>query len=137
MELEKAKQIAEEYIESVRDDYQRIEIVGSIRRGKPIVKDIDLVAIPKIPQTRKILKTEYKGIVIETYLTTEENYECLRLFRTGSADHNIRLCMEARRRGWQLKASGDGLITPNGVIRTEEDILVSLLGQYVEPRNRR
>lgn len=46
MELEKARAIAEDMIFSIRPFCQRAEIAGSIRRQKPEVKDIEIVAIP-------------------------------------------------------------------------------------------
>lgn len=42
--------IAEEIIENISPFCERVEIAGSIRREKPFVKDIELVAIPKLHQ---------------------------------------------------------------------------------------
>lgn len=47
MKLEKAKAIAEELVKQLAPHCIRIEIAGSIRREKPEVKDIEIVAIPK------------------------------------------------------------------------------------------
>lgn len=43
-----ALKIAEELVECLRPGCMRIEIAGSIRRGKPEVKDIEIVAIPDL-----------------------------------------------------------------------------------------
>jgi DNA polymerase IV (family X) len=48
MELDKAFGIAEEYLAYFRPACERILIAGSIRRKKPQVKDIELVAIPDL-----------------------------------------------------------------------------------------
>lgn len=48
MELTEARKIAERLQESLAPLCDRIEIAGSIRRGKPDVHDIELVAIPKM-----------------------------------------------------------------------------------------
>lgn len=47
MKLDKALEIAERIKELLAPYSERIEIAGSIRRKKPEVKDVELVAIPK------------------------------------------------------------------------------------------
>lgn len=47
MELSKAKKIAEDLVRELTPYCDRIELAGSIRRGKPEVKDIEIVCIPK------------------------------------------------------------------------------------------
>lgn len=47
MELSDARRRAEQLIEQMQPYCHRIEIAGSIRRGKPEVKDIEIVAAPK------------------------------------------------------------------------------------------
>lgn len=47
MEHQEAREIAETLTEAMRPFCERIEIAGSLRRGKPQVKDIEIVAIPK------------------------------------------------------------------------------------------
>jgi DNA polymerase/3'-5' exonuclease PolX len=48
MKHDEAKAIAQTWIGYLKDSCERIEIAGSIRRGKPEVKDVELVCIPKI-----------------------------------------------------------------------------------------
>ena len=48
MKLEDAKAFAADLIALLNPHCERIEIAGSVRWGKPEVKDIDLVAIPKL-----------------------------------------------------------------------------------------
>ena len=47
MKLEHAKAIAAELVKQLAPLCERIQIAGSIRREKPEVKDIEIVAIPK------------------------------------------------------------------------------------------
>jgi DNA polymerase/3'-5' exonuclease PolX len=47
MKLIYAKSIAEELVRQLAPHCERIQIAGSIRREKPEVKDIEIVAIPK------------------------------------------------------------------------------------------
>lgn len=46
-ELETARRIVHELADLVRPECERLEVVGSIRRGSPMVKDAELVLIPK------------------------------------------------------------------------------------------
>ena len=46
MELSKARDIADQVIERLRPHCERVQIAGSIRRGKERVKDIEIVASP-------------------------------------------------------------------------------------------
>ena len=48
MKHEDAKPIVEKWLEALSPSCERIEAAGSYRRGKPEVKDIDLVCVPKI-----------------------------------------------------------------------------------------
>ncbi|GAH36680.1 unnamed protein product, partial [marine sediment metagenome] len=47
MELERARVIANIVVKAIAPYCQKIEVAGSIRRRKPIVKDIDLVVIAR------------------------------------------------------------------------------------------
>jgi DNA polymerase/3'-5' exonuclease PolX len=146
MKLEDARRIAEAFVDQIRGQCYRIEIVGSIRRGKAEVNDIDIVAIPKNPRTflagiqadqrgEKIIRLTFQGAKIDLYLATENNYQVIKLIRTGSAAHNVKLAMLARKKGWQLKFD-HGLVTDKDEIRTEAGILEALLGRVPEPRER-
>ncbi len=150
MELQKAEEIAKEFINKIQDECIKVEVLGSIRRRKPQVKDIDLLIIPKnilflssptftIPISKrgeKLIRASYEGIQIDIYLANQDNWEVLKLIRTGSAEHNRNLCLLAIKNGWKLKANGEGLITDKGTIKTERGILEALLGKYIEPEDR-
>lgn len=146
MKLEEAKKIAEDFVQRIQDQCLQVEIVGSIRRGRQEVRDIDIVCVPRNARTflcglraiqrgPQIIRFEEQGAKIDLYLATEQSYEILRLIRTGSAAHNIKLASIAKRRGWELKFD-KGLITDQGEIRTEAGILEALLGRVPEPRER-
>jgi DNA polymerase/3'-5' exonuclease PolX len=146
MKLEEGKRIAEAFVDRIRNQCHQIEIVGSIRRGRPEVRDIDIVCIPKNPRTflcglratlrgPQIIRFEEQGAKIDLYLATPETFEVIRLIRTGSAEHNVKLATIAKRRGWQLKF-GEGLVTPEGTVTTERGILEKVLGRYIPPVER-
>jgi len=146
MKLEEGKRIAEAFKGKVKGQCHQIEIVGSIRRGRPVINDVDIVSIPRDPRTflcglralmrgQQIIRFEEGGAKIDLYLATPETFEVLRLIRTGSAQHNVKLATIAKRRGWQLKF-GEGLITPEGTVTSERGILEKVLGRYVPPEER-
>lgn len=157
--------------------FKTFTVCGSIRRKRPEVNDIDIVAIPideseyvfgeptlaahigsidpdGLRQSKelgkqaagrflngdKIKRFMFHEMMIDLYLATEDNYECLVLIRTGSTEHNVRLTTLAKYKNMKLKAGGEGLVDrDNESIRyetTEEGILKRLLGKYVEPENR-
>lgn len=47
MRMERAEALARQLVESMAPFCRKVEIAGSIRRGKPEVKDIEIVAIPR------------------------------------------------------------------------------------------
>ena len=47
MRLDEATAIAERVVEILRPHCDRIEVAGSVRRGKPEVGDIEVVCIPR------------------------------------------------------------------------------------------
>lgn len=89
MLLEHAKAIAEELVIQLAPHCERIQIAGSIRREKPEVKDIEIVAIPKPyevglfesgiatvvnrwPKVKGELPCKYTQRVIDTRVTLSE-----------------------------------------------------------------
>lgn len=178
MNLSEASSIANEVIEKLSGCFVKFMVCGSIRREKPEVKDIDIVAIVKQdqpfgeltlshwmqkldPEGAKQAKTmgkqgstryvdgndikrfHYRGMMIDIYVAQPDEFETLCLIRTGSTEFNKRLTTLARGNGMKLFASGKGLCVvdwqenPIKVIAsTEHDIMMKLLGRYVEPKDR-
>lgn len=123
LNLAKAKEISERVLQVLSPHCDRIEIAGSIRRGRPLVHDIDLVVIPRnqgsllyalqslgrVTGGEKLIKVALPETTLDVYIATESTWVTLLLIRTGSARHNIRLCQRARELGYQLHADGRGL----------------------------
>jgi len=160
MRLEEALTIAEKVKESLSPYCEKLEIAGSIRRRKPVVHDIDIVLIEK-PQAALILSSliasigrmdlngdklkrlwygdNLPAISIDIYIATPATWATLLLIRTGSKENNIRLATIAKRKGWHLKASGDGLFDDKGhriAGETEQSIYEALGIPYQEPQDR-
>lgn len=157
IELSRAQKVAEGIVELLSPYCSRPpEVVGSIRRKKSWVNDIDLVVIPKdlwslhAELTRlgggklkmsgpKIIRVMYGSIQVDVYVADEHTWATLLLIRTGSAENNIRLCTVARDRGWRLAASGDGLFNETGeriAGDTEQSIYAALGLRYQAPEER-
>jgi DNA polymerase (family 10) len=127
MELDKARKVADQVVTKLKPYCDRIEIAGSIRRQRPWVHDIDLVCIPlnqgqfvvalqSLGQIKlggkKVIRCalfQSPGFDLDVYVATTGTWATLLLIRTGSARHNIELCILARRRGMVLHADGSGL----------------------------
>jgi len=155
IELERAQRTAQEVVKRLSPYCQRIEVAGSVRRKKPQVNDIDLVLIPndlwnlhaeltKIGQLKmsgsKIMRVMTSNTQIDIYIADEDTWATLLLIRTGSAGNNIRLATLAKKRGWHLAASGDGLFDEKGeriAGDTELSIYQALGLPYQEPEERR
>ena len=155
MELEKAKAFASIVVKAVEPYCDKIEVAGSVRRQRPIVNDIDLVIIPRDRRSldlalmrignykmsgMKIARVEMDSIPLDIYFATPETFATLLLVRTGSKENNIRLATLAKKRGWRLAASGDGLFNEVGrrvAGDSEESIYEALSLPYQQPWERR
>jgi len=136
----------------------RCVVAGSIRRGAPMVHDVDIVLIPgdswnlyqeilalnkpfkPSPDGPKIKKIRVGGMPVDLYITDEREWATILLIRTGSVANNIRLCTRAKDIGFQLKADGSGLFNQfNKRIAgdTEMSIYGALGLPYQNPDERR
>ena len=155
MNKEEARRIALKYLNILKPYCTRIEIAGSIRREKPEVKDIEIVAIPgniesfarevnKLQKVKGEPTGKYtqrilpEGISLDLFIANEKNWGLIFAIRTGSVDfsHKTLAC------GWVKKGyhSKDGkLIDKQGreiVLREERD-LFDLIGiPFVKPELR-
>lgn len=126
MILEEVKQIAEKYLNLLKPHCWRIEIAGSIRREKPEVKDIEIVAIPRdlIGFSNEVNKLEKvkgepmgkytqrilsEGIKLDLFMANERNWGLIFAIRTGSAEFSHKVLA----RGW-VRA---GYKSVNGMLR--------------------
>ena len=127
--LERAEKIAEAVVKRLAPYCKKIEVAGSVRRRKEWVNDVDICLIPLDPwnlhheilgmgQVRmsgnKIRRVMVGGTQVDIYFADEQTWATLLLIRTGSAENNIRLATIAKKKGWHLAASGDGLFNEKG-----------------------
>ena len=160
MELQQALSIAEKVKKQLAPFCDRIEIAGSIRRKKPEVKDIEIVAIPKpfetglfesgiatvVNQWEKVkgeLPCKYtqrilpEGIKLDLFFAERANWGLILAIRTGSAEYSHKvLATEWVKRGYK---SEGGYLTTNGhavALHEEQDLFKRLGLPYVAPEKR-
>jgi DNA polymerase/3'-5' exonuclease PolX len=162
-ELSRAKATAEEVVKILSPHCERIEIAGSIRRGKGFVKDIEIVAIPKpyetglfesgiaavVNQWEKVKGTlDYErcrytqrilpnGIKLDLFFANKENWGLILAIRTGSAEYSYKvLATTWVKFGYRSEAGK--LMQGNRVIPIPEetDLFELLKIPYTEPKNR-
>jgi len=153
MRLKNAEALAAKVLAVIGPYCERVQVAGSVRRKRPEVHDIDIVLIPKplhlasivkaldpekaLLQGPKLTRLLVEGVQVDLYVATPETWGAILLIRTGSPEHNIRLCSIARSRGVKLSAA-QGVIKEGRVVasRTEEDIFQALGLDYVPPESR-
>jgi len=136
--------------------FQRIELAGSLRRGKETVGDLDLLAISDRPEeaskafcglaeVEEVLaqgpkKSSVKlsgGLQADLRIVPEESFGAALQYFTGSKAHNIRLRERAVARGWKLNEYG--LFDENDRMiagRSEEEIYRALGLSFIPPELR-
>jgi DNA polymerase (family 10) len=164
MKFEEAAVLADRIVHCIEHlcDPGKVMVVGSIRRKRSEVHDIDIVLIPQAwmwNTIAQILKNNMMAdivkagpelvtlkiptqalaetVQVDIYKARPETWGVLLLIRTGSKEHNIKLCSRAKAMGLMLSAA-DGVVKDGKVIasRTEEEIFAALGLPFVEPKDR-
>jgi DNA polymerase (family 10) len=134
---------------------QTLEIAGSLRRAKEIVRDIDFVATSKDPlellthftkaprvasvsrqgETKASVVLE-NGLAVDLRVVKDSEFSTALNYFSGSKAHNIRLRMRAEERG--LKLNEYGLFRGEEVIpiASEEQLYHALELAYIPPELR-
>lgn len=153
---ERVIELSKKVVSWIKPYCRRIEIAGSIRRGEPNPKDIDIVLIPKSKESKekleklleskgkKILGGEQKayfkikGIEVELYYTFPEEWGATLLAYSSRRGSGIGLRIVARLKGFKL--SQHGLFSRKTGKRvagkTEREIYSALKRPYKSPERR-
>ena len=77
------------------------------------------------------------GLQVDVYRARPETWGVILLIRTGSKEHNVKLCTLARSKGLMLSAS-QGVVENHNIVacRTEEGIFNALGLKFIEPKDR-
>lgn len=134
---------------------QLIEVCGSIRRRKEIVRDMDILIASdnhekvtsffvSMPEVDEVLvtgetKTSVRmrsGIVADLRVVGREEFPYALMYFTGSKEHNVRLRGIAKRKGWKLNEYG--LFNGDSLVKciNEEEIYRALDLPYIPPELR-
>lgn len=161
MNIDRATVIADRLKAQLAPHCDRIEIAGSIRRRKPDVGDIEIVAIPKPydvglfatgiatvvdqwPRVRGELPCKYtqrmlpEGIALDLFFANADNWGLIFAIRTGSAEYSHHVLA----RGWSVRGwkSVDGVLHNSAgkpVPTPEEEDVFRIAGvDWVPPEQR-
>jgi DNA polymerase (family 10) len=150
---DEAEQIKEGLRKAVAKGF--VEVCGSIRRRKEVVKDIDILVGSKdagkassvftqLPAVAEVIlagdtKTSCRlrsGIEADLRVVGEEEFPYALMYFTGSREHNVRLRGIAKRQGWKLNEyglfDGERRIT----CKNEEEIYRALGLAFIPPELR-
>lgn len=153
-----ASAAAEELLDFLREDPAviRVELAGSLRRHKELIKDIDIVAssahakkvmdrFVKAPRVQRITghgETKSSivlepGIAADLRVVTDQEFPFALAHFTGSKEHNVVMRQRAKERG--LKLNEYGLFDDQEKCvpcRTEADIFEALGLPFIAPELR-
>lgn len=125
--ISEVKEIADEWLEYLQKSKKadRLQVAGSLRRWKPQIGDVDLVASSskpaelmqiflKHPKVERILSEEThkssivieNGLHIQLWIQPTDRFGSLLQFVTGSKEHNVKLRELAQKRGFSLSEKG-------------------------------
>lgn len=153
MRLEEARAVANWMTQKMRPYCSVLHTAGSIRRGRAVVHDVDIVCVPLSAAMRDVMRHELTKIAgttvlrngekmvslrlgeenhfgpcqVDVYIATPENVGMLFLVRTGSMEHNIWLAQWAKAAGMKF-AAGSGIERDGRIIagKTEEEVFKAL-----------
>jgi DNA polymerase/3'-5' exonuclease PolX len=162
LELEKAEEVALDFLARTKDLYRKSLLAGSIRRRAPIVHDIDFAVIPKgrsfgawkdavtervgeaggrvVSFGETISSFVYRGIQVNLFICQNPDaWGVTQMWATGPKGHTIGMTIKARDKG--LIINSKGLWTrddPPRLIKTltEEEVGRILGWKYKPPEAR-
>lgn len=161
--LAKAELMAARIAEALNPFCARLEIAGSIRRRRPCVGDIDMVAECKdfaglrararqnasivLDGEQNFIVRLISGLEVNVFVAQPErrdllsvspsNWGCILLSRTGSREHNRWLCVRAQERGLHWNPYR-GVLRGDALIASasEAEIFQALDLDFIKPEDR-
>ncbi len=151
--------VAEELVAMLagRDDVERVEFAGSLRRFRETIGDVDLLVAATEPagimdaftshrsvhevgghgETKSSIVT-HDGLQVDLRVVRPEAFGAALIYFTGSRDHNIRLRQRAMARGWKLSeyTLEDAETGEVVAAATEQDVYAALGLAWIAPEQR-
>jgi len=132
---------------------KKVTVAGSIRQGKDMIGDVDVVVIPTNTSTfyddvKNIIEFEYggkkkifgmyEGRPINIFVTDAECFGACLYQSTGPAKYNIQMRGLAKRKGFKLNEYGLFNRETNEKVAgsTEHEIFEAMNMTFLEPSNR-
>lgn len=152
---ENGLKMALELQEEIQNFCEIVTIAGSIRQGKEMVGDVDIVVIPKDPVDEFVIKIKekiefeyggskklfgmYKDRPINIFITNKESYGACLYQSTGPAMYNVHKRRLAKNKGFKLNEYGLFNRETNEKVagHTEESIFDALGWSYKAPTERK
>jgi DNA polymerase (family 10) len=147
--------IANELCNRIDEFCEKYDIAGSIRQGKEMVGDVDIVIIPKTPvdefiaKIKETIEFEYGGTKklfgmfmgrpVNIFITNKDSYGACLYQSTGPAMYNVHKRQMAKRKGFKLNEYGLFNRETNEKVagHTEESIFEALGWSYKAPTERK
>ncbi|MFW6185639.1 MAG: DNA polymerase/3'-5' exonuclease PolX, partial [Halobacteriota archaeon] len=146
---------ANQIVAQLRDQVDKIEIAGSLRRKKETIGDIDILVVSSTPERvmrtfthmNNVVKVIEKGvqsssvrldsgIQVDLRVVENKSFGSALQYFTGSKDHNIALRKVSIRKGYKLNEyglfKGDNWVSGE----TEEEVYETLGLQWIPPEMR-
>jgi DNA polymerase/3'-5' exonuclease PolX len=124
-----AGSVAREFLAKTKDLYRRGEVAGSLRRGAPVVHDIDIAVIPKgadleawrgkvsarvteiggtVASFGKVISNfVYRGVQVNLFVCPGEgSWGVTLMWATGPKGHTIGMTIKARDKGLLINSTG-------------------------------
>jgi DNA polymerase (family 10) len=154
-DLENGEKVAAKLIETLRPFCDRMAVVGSIRRKRRRVNNVDVLVTPHnqgqlavalqglgkmIKQSKGLYSCWFEGHEAHVWVTFPDAWVTSLLIRTGSEAHNERMYRLAEKQGLKLHRDGSGITREADggkfEVKTEQDIFSALETPYLEPKDR-
>lgn len=139
------------------DFFKKFKCVGSYRRRKPTVGDLDMLAVLDEDVDLEEVQEQFRysadyvircgdkkmtgrwlDTQVDIQLVTEEEWPAAVQYFTGSQQHNVELRQKAKDKGWKLNEYGlwDRETGERVHVEDEEELYLKLKGRYIEPEDR-
>lgn len=155
IELEKAHDIVEAVHGELDPYFEKLKAVGSYRRSKDTVGDIDMLGVPDSPTSdvqnafkevcdytircgEKKMTGRFQNTQLDIQIVNNEQWPAALQYFTGSQEHNIKLRRCAKEDALKLNEYGlwDRETEERVKVESEEQLYQMLLGEYIPPENR-